>query len=76
MSFITKSTIALLYLRSKSFVLLIRVGCAVYTRVVPINRGILSYNETVYQELYEICIACLYTTTTHFLQIWMQSQFR
>ena len=30
----------------------------------------------MYQEFYEICMLCLYTLKTHFLQIWMKSQFR
>ena len=30
----------------------------------------------MYQEFYEICMICLYTSNTHFLQIWMKSQFR
>ena len=30
----------------------------------------------MYQELYEIYLICLHTSETHFLPIWMKSQFR
>ena len=30
----------------------------------------------MYKEFYEICMICLYTSKTHFLQTWMKSQFR
>ena len=30
----------------------------------------------MYQEFYEICMTRLYTSGTHFPQIWMKSQFR
>ena len=43
---------------------------------MPVNRGRLLQNETVYQEFYEICMICLYRSKTHFLQIWKKSQFR
>ena len=47
-----------------------------YTRVVPVKRGLLLLNEIVYREFYQFCMICLYTSTTHFLQIWVKLQFR
>ena len=46
------------------------------TRVVLESRRLLLLHETVYQELSEMCMILLYTFHKHFVQIWMESQFK
>ena len=46
------------------------------TRIYPVHRGLLLYQETVYQELYDIIMVCLYTSTKLLIQMLVESQFR